>query len=236
HGMGGDYVSRASPDVPATFRRLTPGGYEITVTADGVAPFRKHVDLRPDDTEVIIASFGDSNSASLLLHVSPEGATVWLDGVELAADAPIPLRVGRHELRVGKEGFTEEKRLLDASAGAQLEQRIQLSPLRGVVEVTSEPSSADVWIDGQQRGQTPAVVEGLELGVVHKLAVKRAGYTGQSRSITLTSDAPRTRVLMLLVEAKLNRLKEEDSAERSRPAARAEQGTLVDPETVADPR
>src|SRR5262249_22015414 len=152
----GEHHGKLAQGVPAaTFKGLPPGPYEVDVISDGVSPFHKRVELRPGEAEVVTASFGESQGAAQLrLKVSPETASVWLDGVEMSTDEPIALRIGKHELRVFKDGYEEQHLALEARPGENLDRKVELHALRGAIEVASEPDGAEVSVGGHVKGRT----------------------------------------------------------------------------------
>jgi hypothetical protein len=191
-GGGADQHGKLAQGVPAAFKGLAPGPYDVEVTSETMTPFRKHVELRAGDVEVVTASFTEMLSATLRLAVRPEGAGVWVDGVEMTAGGDvIALRVGRHEVRVARPGFVEQRFVLEARAGEPLVREIELRPVQGAIEVASEPAGADVWVAGRLRGATPLVVDELELGRAQRVTLRRSGYAASSRLVTLSAERPR---------------------------------------------
>jgi len=146
--------------------------------------------------------------------VRQPGADVFVDGVEMSADEPIALRVGAHELRVAREGFAEQQLHLEAHAGEQIEKSVELAPIRGVLEVASDPSEGDVLIDGHYRGRTPLTLNGLELGRTYQIKVRHAGYRSATRAVPLLSRTPREKVELVLAEQLPRRDQEREAGAR----------------------
>jgi serine/threonine protein kinase len=63
------------------------------------------------------------------------------------------------------------------------------SPFVGRVMVRSTPPGARIFVDGKDRGQTPAIVRDLSQGE-HRIRVVRDGYTSAERRVVLTPDDP----------------------------------------------
>jgi len=57
------------------------------------------------------------------------------------------------------------------------------------VLVRSTPSGAHVFVDGRDRGQTPATIRELSQGE-HRIRLERSGYTTSERRFTLSSRQP----------------------------------------------
>ena len=60
---------------------------------------------------------------------------------------------------------------------------------RGVINLTSRPSGAQVFLDGVEQGATPITVSGVSYGV-HDITVVKNGYYTFSRQITVNSPSP----------------------------------------------
>lgn len=75
---------------------------------------------------------------------------------------------------------------------ARLEKAIRCAPL---VLVSSEPSDAEVWIDGEQRGKTP--LELRLLAGAHRLELRREGFAPVEVSLTVDPGVPRNVSLRL---------------------------------------
>jgi eukaryotic-like serine/threonine-protein kinase len=70
-----------------------------------------------------------------------------------------------------------------------------LNPLpqdkKGTIEVTSEPSGASIWINGDLRPEvTPAVVTQLPIGSALDVKLTRDGFEQAKETVTLTAAAP----------------------------------------------
>ena len=147
------------------------------------------------------------SDAGLLIHSTPAGATVTIDGVERGT-TPVAVRgldLGVRRVGVSRPGYqaaerlvtlTEERpsRTLDvdlvsiarASASAAPAAR---SPLRspvainGSLVVDSRPAGASVTVDGRPAGRTPVTLTGLAPGR-RTVRIERPGY----RTVTTTVD------------------------------------------------
>jgi hypothetical protein len=64
-----------------------------------------------------------------------------------------------------------------------------VAPFSGIVVVRSLPAGARVFVDGRDRGSTPATVTDLGRGE-HRIRVVRDGYTAAERRIVLTPAQP----------------------------------------------
>jgi tetratricopeptide (TPR) repeat protein len=157
---------------------------------------------------LLIASSGDEGS--FVVTSQPEGAGLFIDG-EFRGMTPVhlpDLAEGSHALRFEKAGYE----ILTASSPAEVEPgsalKYQLPRVRvGTLEITSEPSSAEVFVDGHYRGATPLVLADIHAGP-HLLRLEKSNHspwTGsvlvQDGEVTHTTSVLEDRVLTFLQQA-----------------------------------
>lgn len=119
----------------------------------------------------------------------PSRATVFIDEVEMGlTDDTFFVSPGRHAVRIRKTGYQDLIASLVAEPGGQgrLSREYRLvprSPTIGTLDVTSEPSEADVFIDGAEKpaGRTPFVL-GVSPGTV-RVKVSLSGYIDQAEDV-----------------------------------------------------
>ena len=96
------------------------------------------------------------------------GAAIRIDG-EPSGNVPLrkTLPAGRHLVQVGKRGYVTFSKWVDLTAGQVLNIPVVLQPQAvktGSLLVTADVAGLPVLIDGQDRGRTPLVVDGLSEG------------------------------------------------------------------------
>ncbi len=119
----------------------------------------------------------------------PSRATVFIDEVEMGlTDDTFFVSPGRHAVRIRKTGYQDLIASLVAESGGpgRLSREYRLvprSPTIGTLDVTSEPSEADVFIDGAEKpaGRTPFVL-GISPGAV-RVKVSLPGYVDQAEDV-----------------------------------------------------
>jgi PEGA domain len=129
------------------------------------------------------------------LHIttSPPGCGVSLDGSYLGVAPRTVEQVspGEHFLRASRDGYQARtvRVQLDASS-APRKVHLQLVPLETCrLEVRSTPPGATVVLDGENRGNTPMVIQGLHPGE-HRLVLRRARYEPWYRTLQLAAGKP----------------------------------------------
>ncbi len=115
--------------------------------------------------------------ADVALAITPEGATVKLDGRTIGK-APIGqylIAAGRHVLEVSADGYTMQTKEIMVTAGVQMALAVALAiiPKTGRIRVSVAPSGASLKLDG--RVYPPPVDVELGLGG-HTLEAWATGY------------------------------------------------------------
>jgi eukaryotic-like serine/threonine-protein kinase len=139
------------------------------------------------------ASAAAATPAELDVQSIPTGARITLDGEPVAAPTPTTLQVERpnpgekHRLRLELAGYRPwEDAAVLLKPRSRAYYRPQLEPLATRLVVRSEPSGADVDVDGRAVGRTP--LAGLPVpadGRAHKLRLRHHGFADATVDVTL---------------------------------------------------
>ena len=118
------------------------------------------------------------------LVTDPAGAAVSVNGeYQGATPLTLGLRPGRtHAITLTKPGYESETRELSVEADSGRRLEIPLTAQLGVVEVVSDPPAAEIYVNGELGGVTPAQLS--LLAVAHDLEVRLDGYASQSTTVT----------------------------------------------------
>ncbi len=168
------------PDFPLGTHRLRlslPGfeSKEIELTVKDRTPIRQIVDLASKTARLDITS--DPSGAAVYIDNAPRGATPC--EVETTADT-------NSLIEIKLDGYTPYSETLTLQSGGRYPVKARLMPLPADLEVTSTPSGARVFIDGEFRGVTPLTITGLARGD-HKLKIDNKGFEIIERPITISS-------------------------------------------------
>ncbi len=142
-----------------------------------------------------------SNTAALNVKSVPSGASVYIDSrpkgttpLELTDLAP-----GSHSVKVTKSGYRDFTTRVSLAAGKTRELTATLKPSASQptptptptttsgetkLVVTSDPSKAQVSVDGAYKGMTPLTATDLT-PETHKILVEKEGYSSYSVSFSL---------------------------------------------------
>lgn len=123
------------------------------------------------------------------LASNPTGAQISVGGAARGTTpATIELLQGEHAIELSLPGWKTARRTIAVKAGAsEAVPVIELERIDGTLALSTDPAGATVTVNGQFRGQTPlslALVSGRD----HQIAVSKAGYEGETRSIKVEGD------------------------------------------------
>ena len=115
-------------------------------------------------------------SANLTVVATPAEAKIYIDGEEVGSDgyASVNLRLGEHTYSVECENHLNEKnKTIRLEKNERLE--VNLKPLFGYISITSEPTGADVYINGVREGITPFLNKKINRGK-NNVVLQMNGY------------------------------------------------------------
>jgi tRNA A-37 threonylcarbamoyl transferase component Bud32 len=143
-----------------------------------------------------------ANKSLLVVTSQPPGARVTVDGRALDETTPTALRglaAGKHEVKIGKEGYAAITRAITAGEGERAAVDVTLSPETRRLEVQTAPDGASLYVDGHLvPGTTPTTIA-ITVDDFHELRAERAGYETALRNIKPEDHDP-TLLLALSVE------------------------------------
>ena len=125
----------------------------------------------------------------------PAGATVIIDGRDRGT-TPITLfdlAPGRHHVKYRLSGYIEVDRFFKTDEGPFIEKSEVLAEEKGLLLLKSEPTGANVMIDGVSFGQTPRLVTTLSAKDPHAVVFRKAGYLDQKITVRFDGRKPQIR-------------------------------------------
>ena len=188
---GAEVMVDGEPKGPANseIANVRPGQHIIEVRAPNFAPQvievtvvageqrLARVDLQPQAAVV--------QTARLRVVTPVPDAEVFIDGASVGL-APVDrddLAPGKHYVVVRHRGYAEWKREVDLNPQAPTTLTVELSA-SGILKVLSNVPGAQVFVDGQFLGKTPATLAGISAGD-HLIEVKAPGYIDARQPVRL---------------------------------------------------
>ncbi len=143
---------------------LRSGDYQLTVSAPGHHPLEQDFTVDGSDNQSLHLVL-KRLPGKLSFDTRPPGAQVLVDGVALG-NTPLAAQAvaaGERELRLLAERYLPYRSIIEVT-GMEVAQAfaVDLEPAWANIAISSVPVGATVFVDGEARGQTPALLEILQ--------------------------------------------------------------------------
>jgi len=181
-----DGVERGTTPLPGPVR-LPAGTHTVRVLKDGALPFEARIDLAGRQAEVLRPRLATLTQAGRLRVGEKNGKTaeVFIDGSRVGA-APWDgaLAPGVHTIWLRGEGVlgTPPARVA-VEVGKQVGLDLVLVPLNSELEVSAEPASAEILVDGVLAGR--GAWKGRLGSGPHRIGVTLGGHVPFTQELTL---------------------------------------------------
>jgi hypothetical protein len=136
--------------------RVMSGSYDLRLEKDLYLPLQQKIVVAANETKRLSLSL-KANFGSVRIESSPENARAFIDEKYIGT-TPVTspsLQPGRHSLRLQKEMYHDKSRQVTVTRGETETVQVILEPAFGGLVIRSEPSGAEVLIDGKSAGPTP---------------------------------------------------------------------------------
>ncbi|MEI6807353.1 MAG: PEGA domain-containing protein [bacterium] len=170
---------------PVTIHTAT-GTHFLIISKAGHIESRQRFTIGPDQTKKLIDAKLESIRGLVLIHSDPMGAEITIDDAQrgqtplLLTDLP----PGRYRVRGTLQGTLPVEKILDVVDRTPQKLDIVMRSDSGIVKCSSEPSGAEVTVNGAARGQTPCTVSGLSPGKAVVL-VSLEGYQPHEETVDI---------------------------------------------------
>jgi formylglycine-generating enzyme required for sulfatase activity len=191
---------------PLAAVKLRPGKHSITVMADRYLNYQSDVRIDGGGAEQELTVKLTPAWALVKIGSIPAGAEVLIDG-RTVGKTPLTTEVlqGAHDLQISLPGYkTWQGDFTVIANEPQTLPNVTLEQADGRVMIGSDPTGANVVVNGVYRGQTP-----LELALApdqtHEIVLSKAGYESASRTLELRAEE--TARLSVALEARLGEVR-----------------------------
>jgi hypothetical protein len=138
-----------------------------------------------------------ANRGDLTVYSIPVAARVLVDGTYVG-QAPIlryRLPAGQHVVAIKADDYFQHEASYLIEAGKETTVSIGLAPMPGSLRLTSEPSGAQIIVDGvlAPGKLTPCVVENIAVGP-HTVKLRKSGHEDREQTVTVK---PNTQTLLV---------------------------------------
>ncbi len=178
------------PVLPFVGRYLAlPGKYLVQAEKSGYRKLEQEIDV----------VFGSEIEVQFKLIELPgyldvvsrpvQSASVFIDGKEMGRTPVTSMEVeaGRRELRVLADRYIPFKETIEVRGkGNRQTKEVTLEPGWGILEITSEPTEAEVWLSGKKAGLTPIRLE--PMGGSHRIELRKSGWKTLSQDVKVKAN------------------------------------------------
>ncbi|MHB8070944.1 MAG: PEGA domain-containing protein [Candidatus Cryosericum sp.] len=178
---------------PLVLTKVTPGAHSIVIRLSGWEDWNGTTTAVKGSTTQVIANLKHSVYA-LAITSTPPGATVALDGTTRGV-TPLTvtgLKPRNYNLVVSLKGYAPISRTVDLSDATQTAQDFSLQQAFGKVSITSDPTGAQVLMDGKDYGKTPLKLDPFPVGD-YSLTLKLDGNKDVTDTLSVTEGATVTK-------------------------------------------
>lgn len=143
--------------------------------------------------ETVTIAAGDNKNLEITLPIDVATITITADDLtDVYVDDTLMKRgtwsgelySGNHEIICKKQYFYDAKQTIIVEAGTPASYSLNINPIYGKMNITSEPMGATVYIDGNEYGVTPLEINGIIIGP-HELKIEKGIWRTLKKQIVL---------------------------------------------------
>jgi len=198
---GNTYKPYAEDTTPCTYRYLSCESYDkykVVFSKPGYVGQTLYVDamreLGGGETYLLTAYLSPTpivTNGYIKVSSTPSNASIYIDGVRYGT-TPDTISVEgdmTHVVKLVKADYASQSKSVYVPAGGTSTVSMTLNPTvsYGYLSVTSNPTGANIYVDGVYKGQAPMTIT-LPTGN-HEVALSKAGYTGFQKTVTIYEGA-----------------------------------------------
>jgi hypothetical protein len=175
--------------------KVKPGRHQVEIKRKGYKPFKQWVNLSQGQTFTLVVKLESKSKpkGSILITSDPVGAEVYVDGKRIDTTPTVARNLvpGAHTVEVRAKGAPVWKQVVEVKPNTQVKvvAKVAKKPRPratkvGAIRVLSNVAKADVYVDGEFKGQAPVTVSKLIPGD-HLVEVKAKGYLPKEMRVTV---------------------------------------------------
>ncbi|MBM4166748.1 MAG: PEGA domain-containing protein, partial [Ignavibacteria bacterium] len=180
-------IVKVNKDPGRYFLFLQPDERVVEVYAEGYVPLKiilYDYDIKFESGKTFqlkVTGEKEITTVSLNLLLEPSDAQVTLDGKKLSSSPTQQVAVGKHTIKIEKQGFKTIEQAIDVSPSNTLFRFALKEVELASVQIKSTPTGAKILIDNSEKGETN---KGLWLYPgTYKLKLTLAGYLDTEKNI-----------------------------------------------------
>ncbi len=162
---------------------LDSGKHSVQIQAPGYVPVSDQVEITNTQKLVERNYRMQPMQSTIRISTTPRSARITLDGRSIDMGSPTTVNANQsYRIKVSHPGYEAEQQTVQVGPGKTRDISIELKAATGSVTFVSEPMGSDLYINGQNRGQTPQT---LDLQVLPtKVEYRLNGYRSVTKNTT----------------------------------------------------
>jgi hypothetical protein len=171
---------------PGTFNAVSTGWHNVQVSKSGYQLYSTSIEVKPGGTSNVMATLvPNAQYGSISVTSLPVGASLYVDTIYEGYTNQIVgnLAVGTHTVTLKKSGYKDFTQTATVYNAQTTSVSVTLSPISspttGDLDVSSTPSGASVYLNGNYQGETrssgPLYITSLVPGT-YTTVLKKSGY------------------------------------------------------------
>ena len=173
---------------PITLKDVTTGTHTIKLVKSGYDDFSDSVTVISGRTEYVSETLVMKTGA-ISISSNPDGADVYLDNL-FKGSTPITLKdvtTGTHTVKLIKSGYNDFSDSVTVISGRTEYISETLVMKTGAINIYSNPSGAEIYVNGDYVGTTPNTIHNLTQSS-YKIKLTKSGFNDISKTITVNPD------------------------------------------------
>ncbi len=187
-----------SGSTATTVGNLEAGNHVVHLRLAGYNDYTGVVTIQQNQVttlDVTLTVKSQAKDGDIVVQSNPPGASVVLDGAFMGTTEkgnPLDLTgiaIGSHTVDIKLENYNDYSTVVEVTAGKVSRVTAELVPVSqptqsGIVQITSSPAGANVYMDDKSTGITPLTLPSVNAGT-HTLFIRLPGYQDYSTTINL---------------------------------------------------
>jgi formylglycine-generating enzyme required for sulfatase activity/serine/threonine protein kinase len=171
---------------PVSLNQVKKGNHHVRVDKPGYEIWTKDIVIVPGEPVSLTAQLSDA-MGNISITSNPDDAMIFISGIE-SGKTPLILKAekGIKPIEIQKPGYEPWKQNVKVIAGENIEIKAELIQSRGVLQVNSQPSDADVFVSGKNLGKTPLNLKEIQSGKI-TIEVRKQCYANSSQTVSIKS-------------------------------------------------
>ncbi|MCC6996247.1 MAG: PEGA domain-containing protein [Deltaproteobacteria bacterium] len=193
--------------VPAKLE-ATAGRHQVLIQKEGYNAYTEWVDVKASETRTMSITLKKAASpkGSILVSADVDSADVAVDGQPKGTTPMIvpDLEPGPHVVAVSKAGMPEWKQTVNVVSGETIKVSASIKgqmPQAGSIKVLSNADGAEVYLDGELKGNTPVTIPNVPPGT-HILEVKAKDFEPGEQELTVVAGQELVKKVVLVAKVK----------------------------------